>query len=368
MEINKILSYARSIGASDVHLTVLMPPVVRINGELKKLEEYSPLNDSIIKNMCDQIIDNKNKQLLSKNTDIDFSYTSPEDFRYRVNVYHQKGYLACAIRILRDDIPEMIDLGLPPVVAQFVDKPRGLILVTGPTGSGKSTTLAAMINYINQNKKYHIVTIEDPIEYVHKNKKCMINQREIGKDVPDFAYALRSALREDPNVILVGEMRDYETIYAAITAAETGHLVLSTLHTSGAAMTVDRIIGVFPEHQQQQIRTQLSNVLVGIISQTLIPEQNGKDRVGCYEILNVTDAVSAMIRDNKVHMIPSAIQTGKVNGMQSLDQELAMLVNNKTISLKSAEEKCSSKVDLERFLGYNRCVTDDEYFALSIDK
>ena len=229
-------------------------------------------------------------------------------------------------------------------------RPRGLVLVTGPTGSGKSTTLAAMIDFVNLNRSAHVITVEDPIEYVHDHKRCMVNQREIGDDVGNFALALRAALREDPDVILVGEMRDFETNQAAVTAAETGHLVMSTLHTTSAADTINRIIDVYPEHQQQQIRTQLANNLVAVISQTLIPKKDGSGRIACMEILNVTDAISAMIRDNKIHLVQSAIQTGKQQGMMSLDMELARLVSRNVISEVDALEKCLDKQEFYRFL------------------
>ena len=229
-------------------------------------------------------------------------------------------------------------------------RPRGLVLVTGPTGSGKSTTLAGMIDYVNLNKSAHIITIEDPIEYVHEHKRCMVNQREVGDDVGSFALALRAALREDPDVILVGEMRDFETITAAVTAAETGHLVMSTLHTTSAADTINRIIDVYPEHQQKQIRTQLANNLVGVISQTLIPKKDGSGRIAALEVLNVTDAVSAQIRDDKVHLVQNAIQTGKQFGMVCLDYELARFVKNNIINEKDALEKCQDKQEFYRYL------------------
>ena len=261
-----------------------------------------------------------------------------------------RGNTAIAIRLLRNDIPTLEDLDLPPILGDFAMCPRGLVLVTGPTGSGKSTTLAAMIDYVNINKSAHIITIEDPIEYVHEHKRCMVNQREVGDDVESFAMSLRAALREDPDVILVGEMRDFETINAAVTAAETGHLVMSTLHTTCASDTINRIIDVFPAHQQAQIRTQLAAVLVGIVAQTLIPKADGSGRVVALEILNATDAVKAMIRDNKVHLIQTAIQTGKASGMICLDQELARMVKEGTISEMHAREKCFDVTEFERYL------------------
>jgi twitching motility protein PilT len=275
---------------------------------------------------------------------------TPRGFRHRVNVYFQRNAHAIAIRLLRNDIPTLDDLFMPPVMADFAMRPRGLVLVTGPTGSGKSTTLAGMIDFVNTHRSAHVITVEDPIEYVHTHKHCMVNQREVGEDVPDFAMALRAALREDPDVILVGEMRDFETISAAVTAAETGHLVLSTLHTTSASDTINRIIDVYPEHQQVQIRTQLANTLVGIISQTLIPKMDGSGRIAAMEILNVTDAIAAMIRENKIHLIQSAIQTGKQFGMMCLDQELARMVKDKVITEDNALEKCQDKVEFYRYL------------------
>ncbi len=354
MDIDEILYNARNRGCSDVHLTVGMPPVVRDNGVLKCLPEYPELSEKNILSICDRMTSDKQKSQVLKQIDTDFTFVSESGHRHRVNIYRQRGNTAVAIRILHADIPTLSDLKLPPVLSDFSAKPRGLVLVTGPTGSGKSTTLAAMIDQINTTKSSHIITIEDPIEYMHTNKKCMINQREVGLDVPDFASALRSALREDPDVILVGEMRDLETVNAAVTAAETGHLVLSTLHTSGAASTIDRIIDVFPGHQQKQIRTQLASVLVGICTQTLIPRADGNGRIACLEILSVTDAVSSMIREDKVHLISSAIQTGKAQGMQSLDQELARMVRENVISLQSGIERCSSPAEFNRFLNNAR--------------
>lgn len=349
--IDKLLDEARVLGCSDLHFTTNISPIVRLHGSLRKLSSYPELTNEMIMGVVTQMTTQKQMDSIKANIDTDFSYVTKAGFRHRVNVYHQRGNVAIAIRLLRNDIPTLEDLSLPEVVSEFVMRPRGLILVTGPTGSGKSTSLAAMIDYINVHRSAHIITIEDPIEYVHEHKRCMVNQREIGLDVFSFADSLRAALREDPDVILVGEMRDFETITAAVTAAETGHLVLSTLHTTSAADTVNRIIDVFPAHQQQQIRTQLASVLVGIMTQTLVPTADNKGRVAATEILYATDAVSAMIRDNKVHMIPSAIQTGKAQGMTSLDQSLAKLTLDGTITIENAIERCSSKAELQRFIG-----------------
>ena len=350
INIDKILDEARVLGCSDVHFTSKISPIVRLHGSLRKLSAYPEMNELTIMKIVEQMTSGRNLENIKNKIDTDLSYVTRRGYRHRVNVFHQRGNTAIAIRLLRNDIPTLEDLDLPPILGDFAMCPRGLVLVTGPTGSGKSTTLAAMIDYVNINKSAHIITIEDPIEYVHEHKRCMVNQREVGDDVESFAMSLRAALREDPDVILVGEMRDFETINAAVTAAETGHLVMSTLHTTCASDTINRIIDVFPAHQQAQIRTQLAAVLVGIIAQTLIPKADGSGRVAALEILNATDAVKAMIRDNKVHLIQTAIQTGKASGMICLDQELARMVKEGTISEMHAREKCFDVTEFERYL------------------
>ena len=351
IQIHRILDEVRLLGCSDLHFTTGIAPVVRLNGMLRTMRaQYPEMDEEQILDIVNQMTNETQAKSVAAHKDTDFSFTTRSGYRHRVNIYFQRGKTAIAIRLLRNDIPTLEDLGLPPILADFAMRPRGLVLVTGPTGSGKSTTLAGMIDFVNLNKSAHIITVEDPIEYVHEHKRCMVNQREVGDDVPNFAMALRAALREDPDVILVGEMRDLETVQAAVTAAETGHLVMSTLHTTSAADTINRIIDVYPEHQQQQIRTQLANILVAVISQTLIPKKDGSGRIACMEILNVTDACAAMIRDNKIHLIQSAIQTGKQQGMMSLDQELARLVHNNVISEPDALEKCQDKQEFYRFL------------------
>ncbi len=350
IEINRILNEARVIGCSDLHFTYGITPIVRLNGALRKMSKYPEMDEETIMDIANQMTNEQQMASIRMHKDTDFSFQSSSGYRHRVNVYFQRGKTAIAIRLLRNDIPTLEDLSLPPVLADFAMRPRGLVLVTGPTGSGKSTTLAGMIDFINVNRSAHIITIEDPIEYVHQHKLCMINQREVGDDVPDFAGALRAALREDPDVILVGEMRDFETITAAVTAAETGHLVLSTLHTTSAADTINRIIDVYPEHQQGQIRTQLANTLVGVISQTLLPKRDGSGRIAAMEILSVTDACAAMIRDDKVHLLLSAIQSGKQYGMMCLDQELARLTKRGIVSETDAIDKCQSKQEFYRYL------------------
>ena len=350
IDIIQILDEARDMGASDLHFTAGLPPVVRLHGSIQKMANYPECTEPIIVNVINQITTIKHKQTIAKGLDADFSYVSSAGFRHRVNVYRQRGYHAIAFRLLRNDIPTLTDLFLPTLLGDFALKPRGLVLVTGPTGSGKSTTLAAMIDHINRTRNCHIITIEDPIEYLHNHKQSMINQREVNVDVDSFAGALRAALREDPDVILVGEMRDFETINAAVTAAETGHLVLSTLHTTGAAETIDRIIDVYPPHSQGQIRAQLANSLVGVVSQTLVPTADGKGRVAALELLNVTDAISANIREGKIFQIPSAIATGRAAGMFSLDQDLARLVRTGIVKDEVARTRCQDVNEYKRFL------------------
>ncbi|MCL2754783.1 MAG: type IV pilus twitching motility protein PilT [Oscillospiraceae bacterium] len=350
IDINEILDEARSLEASDVHFTAGLPPLMRLHGSIQKFAGYPDFNEPMIINVINQITSIKHKQLIQKGEDADFSFVSTAGFRHRVNVYRQRGYHAIAMRLLRNDIPTLKDLSLPPTLGDFALRPRGLVLVTGPTGSGKSTTLAAMVDHINRSRSCHIITIEDPIEYLHNHKRSMVNQREINVDVGSFAGALRSALREDPDVILVGEMRDFETISAAITAAETGHLVMSTLHTTGAAETLDRIIDVYPPHSQGQCRSQLANSLVSVISQTLVPTADGRGRCCALEIMANTDAVGAMIRENKIFQIPSAITTGKSRGMFSLDQDLARLTRQGYITESTGLSRCQDPKEYNRFL------------------
>lgn len=349
-DINGILDEARDLGCSDLHFTAGLPPMVRQHGAIRKLSGYKDCTEPIIVNVIQQITNVQQKQSIAKGLDTDFSYTSASGFRHRVNVFRQRGYHAVAIRLLRDDIPTLADLNLPAIIGDFSLKPRGLVLVTGPTGSGKSTTLAAMVDHINRQRNCHILTVEDPIEYVHTHKQSMVNQREIGQDVDSFAGSLRAALREDPDVILVGEMRDFETINAAVTAAETGHLVFSTLHTTGAADTINRIIDVYPPHSQGQIRSQLADNLVGVISQTLVPTSDGKGRCAALEVMARTDAIGAQIREGKTFQIPSTIATGKKDGMFTLDQDLARLVRLGKIDDAVARTKCRELEEYKRYL------------------
>lgn len=324
MTVNEILLSAEQQLASDVHLTVGVPPIFRVDGELLRQGDVS-LTPVAIRAMINEMINEEQKVKFEADGQLDFSYALQNRGRYRVNIYRQRGSYGLAARLVNSKIPTMEDLGLPSSVADLARKKRGLILVTGPTGSGKSTTQASMIDLINAERSCHVMTLEDPIEYLHTHKRSMVNQREVGNDVHSFERGLRAALREDPDVILVGEMRDLETIAIAITAAETGHLVLSTLHTQGAAATIDRAIDVFPPYQQQQIRIQLASVLEGVISQQLLPMKDTKGRVGAFEIMVTNNAVRNLIREGKTHQIQTVIQTGKTMGMQTMDSALVDL-------------------------------------------
>lgn len=348
MDIHELLRTARANRASDIHITHDRNPVFRVDGTL--METDFRLSPEEKRFLVVSMLDDRQRDALNEGEDVDLCYDMNGQ-RHRVNVYRQQRKLACTIRIINDNTPTFEELNLPEVLRNLSDEPRGLILVTGPTGSGKSTTLAAMVDYINSTRACHILTVEDPVEYVYKQKKSLIHQRDVGTDVGSFAGALRSAMREDPDVILVGEMRDYETISAAVTAAETGHLVLSTLHTTGAAMTIDRIIDVFPPHNQQQIRTQLAGVLKGVITQTLLPRAAGKGRVAAFEIMLGTDAVLNLIRENKGHQINSSIQTGARQGMVLLDTYLGDMVRKGIITREAAMEKANNKTELLSAIG-----------------
>lgn len=347
--IDLLLERCRREHMSDLHLTKGLPPMGRQRGALTALEGVAELDEFMIENIANSMLMQIGDQY-SPLKDVDFCYVSADNNRNRVNVYTQYGAPAIAIRMLNDEIPTIDEMGLPELFKGLAMLPRGLLLVTGPTGSGKSTTLAAMIDYINENKADHILTFEDPIEYKHANKRSMVNQREVGTDVESFARALKSALREDPDVILVGEMRDLETTAAAITAAETGHFVMSTLHTTGAASTIDRIIDQFPAQQQEQMRILLAQVLRGVITQTLIPKADGSGRVAAFEIMICNDAISNMIRENKCHQINSALQTGQRNGMQSLDYHIAQLVKAKMITYEAGLERSVDPVQLRKYI------------------
>lgn len=347
--LQEILKKAQDEQCSDIHISGNEKVLFRKDGRLLSYSDDIMSSEDTL-SLVNQLIDTKHSELYTLGGDVDAAYTDEFNNRYRLNVYRQRGVPAIAIRLLRNTIPTLKELKMPDVLGKLAMLPRGLVLVTGPTGSGKSTTLAAMIDHINRNRSVHILTLEDPIEYIHTANKGMIHQREIHTDANDFASALRSALREDPDVILVGEMRDHETIALALTAAETGHLVLSTLHTTGAANTIDRIIDVFPPHQQGQIRTQLASSLQGVISQDLLPLEGGLGRIAAHEILLMTDAVANLIRENKIVQINSAIQTGMKLGMCTLDGSLVNLIRKNLISLDTAMENTSNPEALKRLL------------------
>lgn len=333
--------------ASDLHFQTGLPPILRIDGVLRPLTTYPVLSDELVQKLVFATLDEDQQKILMKDKEFDYSFAFGELGRFRVNAFHEKGNMAAAFRLIPNKIPSLDDLGLPAVIGGFADHPHGLVLVTGPTGSGKSTTLAALIDKINSEKAVHIITIEDPIEFTHHSKRAVVAQREVHYDTFSFAAALRSILREDPDVVLIGEMRDLETIQAAITVAETGHLVFATLHTNSAAQSIDRIIDVFPAHQQPQIRAQLANVLAGICSQRLVPKIDG-GRVAVTEILVANSAVRAIIREGKTHQLDMAIQTGVDQGMQTMDRELARLVKAGTISFDTAHEYAVDSMEFER--------------------
>ncbi|MDO4463003.1 MAG: type IV pilus twitching motility protein PilT [Bacillota bacterium] len=334
-EIEQIMRVAKDAGASDVHITVGIPPKMRVNGKLITMDFPRMLpNDTM--NVVTQIMSEIQLARFEERGEYDMSFSIPELGRYRVNAYKQRGSAAVALRLVGTQVPSPEVLGVPESVINLYERKRGLVLVTGPTGSGKSTTLAAIIDKINNCRDAHVITLEDPIEYLHQHKLSMVNQREIGLDSQSYANALRAALREDPDVILVGEMRDFETISVAITAAETGHLVLSTLHTIGAASTVDRVIDVFPPHQQQQIRVQLANVLEAVISQQLIPTYDGKGRVAAFEVMHTNHAVRNLIREGKSHQLVSVMQTNRKMGMITMDEAITQLFYEGKISREMA--------------------------------
>jgi twitching motility protein PilT len=335
--------------ASDLHIQVGLPPMLRVDGSLVAVPSTDILNEEAVEALVFAILDEDQKQILLKDKEFDFSFAFGDLGRFRVNAFHERGNLAAALRLIPNEILTTEQLGMPEVVKKFADYPRGLVLVTGPTGSGKSTTLAALVDKINTEKAAHIVTIEDPIEFTHKSKKSVIVQREVHYDTYSFSAALRSSLRQDPDVVLIGEMRDLETIAAAITIAETGHLVFATLHTNSAAQSIDRMIDVFPPHQQPQIRAQLSNILMGICSQRLIPSIGGGRTVAA-EILIATPAVRNIIREGKSHQLEAVIQTGAEFGMQSMDKTLVTLIHNGTITYDEARNYAVDLDELDRLM------------------
>lgn len=347
MTFEEFIMQAREMNASDIHLTVGAPTVVRVNGELRK---YTELSDQVVNRTILSILSAEQEKMLTEGKDIDFSFELKNGARQRVNVFRQSGKLAACIRLLNAEIPTLEELKMPPVLLEFAKKRRGLVLVTGPTGAGKSTTLAALMEYINKTRACHVITIEDPIEYRYKQEKATIHQRELGRDVPSFHEALRSALREDPDVILIGEMRDYETISLAMTAAETGHLVFGTLHTSSAAQTVDRIIDACPIHSQDKVRSQLASMIQGIIAQTLIPRADGKGRVAAVEVMIGTDAIRNLIRSAKINMMETTMAAGARDGMCTLNASLANLYKTGQISYETALEYATDRGEMEKKL------------------
>ncbi len=350
VHVDELLERVQETGSSDLHLSVGKPPCVRLHGKIRELAEYEEVKAPVIQRIIYDILSDEQIQRFENDLELDFAYTlADKTARFRVNAYRDKGNVAAALRIIPTVIPTPEDLNLPAAIMQMAERPRGLMLVTGPTGSGKSTTLAAIINKINMERDEHIITIEDPIEFVHNHKRCVVNQREVGVDTRSFKNALRASLREDPDVILVGEMRDNETIHLAVTAAETGHLVFGTLHTNSAAESVDRMVGVFPADQQEQIRTQLSNSLVAIVTQQLLPKTGG-GRVAAIEIMIANSAIRNLIRENKAHQMTSIIQTQNQIGMQTMDQALRELYDKGEIALEDAMARSHNASELEAMI------------------
>jgi twitching motility protein PilT len=339
------------IGASDLHLTTGAPPMVRMNGSLRQLDDFPILTSDALKRSIFAVLTQKQREAFETELELDFAYAVRGVARFRVNLYQQRDSIGAAFRVIPYEIKALEDLGVPPVVGTFAGLPRGLVLVTGPTGSGKSTTLAAIVDLANRTREDHIMTVEDPIEFLHRHKKCLINQREVGADTHSFASALKHVLRQDPDIILVGEMRDLETISVALTAAETGHLVFATLHTQDAAQTIDRIIDVFPEGQQAQVRTQLAAVIQGVVCQTLCKRATGHGRVVATEIMLATPAIRNLIREGKTHQIYSSMQAGADRGMHTLDQHLAELVRTGRIAYEVALDKCQHVEDFNTLVG-----------------
>jgi twitching motility protein PilT len=349
--IPELLTALLEVGGSDLHLTAGTPPTVRVNGELERLEKYPELTPRALQGMIYAILPQKLRERFEQELELDMSYSLPGQARFRVNVYQQRDALGAAFRLIPFEIKKLDDLGLPGVVADLARFPRGFVVVTGPTGSGKSTTLAGMVDVVNEERAGHIMTVEDPIEFLHKHKKCIVNQREVGADTHGFGQALKHVLRQDPDVILVGEMRDLETISTAITAAETGHLVFATLHTQDAPQTIDRIIDVFPPHQQQQVRVQLATTLQGVVTQQLLQTTDGHGRVAAVEVLVTTPAIRNLIREGKVHQIYSAMQAGGRYGMQTMDMSIAAHVKAGRITQQMAFERCHDAEELQRLVG-----------------
>jgi len=365
--LNELLKSMVEKGASDLHITTNSPPQIRIDGRLVQLS-FPPMTPSETKQTCYSILTDNQKHRLEENLEIDFSFGIKGLARFRANVFHQRGAIAAAFRQIPYEILTFRQLGLPKIVEKISEKPRGLVLVTGPTGSGKSTTLAAMIDKINRERREHIVTIEDPVEYLHSHKSCIINQREVHADTHSFGNALRSALRQDPDVVLIGEMRDFETVESALRIAETGHLTFATLHTNSAAQTINRIVDIFPAHQQSQIRVQLSFTLEGILCQSLLPKASGKGRCMSMEILVPNSGIRNLIREDKIHQIYGMMQTGQSKyGMQTMNQSLAALYFRRLISLQVAMLRSSNPDELQEIIGRGPAALG-EHMGLPVQK
>lgn len=346
--LDQLLTQTVGMGGSDLHLTVGVPPWVRLHGSLTPLPGWPELRPEDTQRLVRTALTEDQCQRFASDHEMDTTYGVAGVSRFRVNVYHQRGSIGAVFRVIPYVIPQLSDLGLPPSIENFAHLARGLVLITGPTGSGKSTTMASLLDVANRTRSGHIMTIEDPIEYVHSHQRCLVNQREVGVDTADFTVALKHALRQDPDIILVGELRDLETTSVAVTAAETGHLVLATLHTQSAAQTVDRMIDVYPAHQQGQIRSQLANCLKGVVTQALAPRKDGKGSVAIAEVMVVSPAIRNLIRENKAHQIPSAIQSSGALGMVSFDQSLASSLMAQLISRQTALDMAHDPVELQR--------------------
>ena len=341
------------IGASDLHLTKGAPPTVRLRGEMVPIEGYGPLASDQLQATLYGVMTERQRKVFEEELELDFAYQVPGHARFRVNIFQQRESIGSVMRMIPWEIQPLEKLGMPAVLSRFAELKRGLVLVTGPTGSGKSTTLAAIIDLINRTRSGHIVTIEDPIEFLHEHRGCLVNQREVGGDTHDFRKALKHVLRQDPDVILVGELRDLDTISVALTAAETGHLVFATLHTQSAQDTITRVVDVFPSEQQQQVRTQLAATLQGVACQALVKTIDGKGRAAAVEVMVCNPGIRAMIRDDKLQQIQGALQAGGKDGMQTLNAHLAGLVKSGTISFEAGLESCSDRNDFETLVGSN---------------
>jgi twitching motility protein PilT len=351
LDLHALLGRVLETGASDLHLTSGSRPQLRINGHLTPLEDFPDLTPPVIQRTMYAAITQRQREKFEENLELDFAYSVPGKARFRVNMYRQRDSVGAAFRLIPFEIKKLEDLGLPPSISNFAMLPRGFVLVTGPTGSGKSTTLASLVDLANRNRRDHIMTVEDPIEFLHNHQSCVVNQREVGEDTHSFANALKHVLRQDPDIILVGEMRDLETISVALTAAETGHLVFATLHTQDAAQTIDRIIDVFPPHQQQQVRVQLAGSLQGVVCQTLARTADGRGRAVATEVLVATPAIRNLVREGKTHQIYSAMQAGAQHGMHTMDQHLADMVKRGRITYETGLEKCHHIEDFNRLTG-----------------